>query len=250
MFIERDVGGLDGELAAVRHGVARIHGQVHDDLLDLSGIGLDGAEFGAGHHDQVDVLADQAREHLQVFGDDFVQVDDLRRQHLLAAEGEQLARKRGGAFGGAGDFLSGTAKFGVGRHALEQEFRVAGDHHQQVIEVVRDASGETADGFHFLRLAELLLEGAALGDVLGEDFVGGAVLGIFDGAAGHASGEGGAVLANPLGDEAVELFASAELVGEFEPFLRVGVESSQMTADDVVRVAYSRAWRRAPDSHP
>ena len=104
-----------------RHGVARVDRQVHDDLLDLAGIGLDRASRARDHH-EVDVLADQAGEHLQVFGDDLVEVDHFGRQHLLAAEGEQLARQRRGAFGGAGDLLSGTAKSASGAHALEQEF--------------------------------------------------------------------------------------------------------------------------------
>ena len=44
VLVERDVGGLDGELAALRHGVAGVHGKIHDDLVDLAGIGADGAE--------------------------------------------------------------------------------------------------------------------------------------------------------------------------------------------------------------
>ena len=40
-----DVGGFDGEFAALRHGVAGIHGQVHDDLIDLAGIGADRAQY-------------------------------------------------------------------------------------------------------------------------------------------------------------------------------------------------------------
>ena len=37
--------------------------------------------------------------------------------------------------------------------------------HQQIIEVVRDAASEFADGLHFLRLAQLVGEPLALGDV-------------------------------------------------------------------------------------
>ena len=54
--------------------------------------------------------------------------------------------------------------------ALQQELAVAGDHHEQIVEVVGDAAGEPADGFHLLRLAELLLQGAAFGDVFGKEF--------------------------------------------------------------------------------
>src|SRR5207253_3118340 len=40
--VEIHGGGLDRELAAARHGVARVDDQVHDDLLELPGIGSDG----------------------------------------------------------------------------------------------------------------------------------------------------------------------------------------------------------------
>ena len=40
MLIEFHVGGLNGESASMRHRVARIYGQIHDDLLDLAGIGV------------------------------------------------------------------------------------------------------------------------------------------------------------------------------------------------------------------
>ena len=47
----------------------------------------------------------------------------------------------------------------------EQQVRIADDRLQHVVEVVRDAAGELADGLHLLRLGELLLELALLGGV-------------------------------------------------------------------------------------
>ena len=46
----------------------------------------------------------------------------------------------------------------VGRHLLEQPAGLPANHHEQVVEVVRDAAREPADRLHLLRLAELLLE--------------------------------------------------------------------------------------------
>src|SRR5271168_2005050 len=43
------------------------------------------------------------------------------------------------------------------------------DDHEEIVEVVGDAAGETADGFHFLSLAELFFELMTLGNVLGDD---------------------------------------------------------------------------------
>ena len=47
----------------------------------------------------------------------------------------------------------------------QQQLAVAENHGQQVVEVVRHAAGQPADGFHLLRLLILRLERAAFGDV-------------------------------------------------------------------------------------
>ena len=50
----------------------------------------------------------------------------------------------------------GAALAGLG----QQQIGVAADHHQDVVEVVRDAAGQLADGFQLLRLSQLGLEPA------------------------------------------------------------------------------------------
>ena len=59
---------------------------------------------------------------------------------------------------------------GRGVGAIEQgivhERAVAEDGGQQVVEVVRDATGKVANRFHLLRLPQLLLEAMALGRLL------------------------------------------------------------------------------------
>ena len=49
LLVERDVGGFQREFAAVGHGVARVHGQVHDDLFNLSGVRLHHLQAGGGN---------------------------------------------------------------------------------------------------------------------------------------------------------------------------------------------------------
>src|SRR5258708_18169312 len=46
--VQVDVGALDCEAATSGHGVPRVHGQVHEDLLDLPGISLDLAHSRPG----------------------------------------------------------------------------------------------------------------------------------------------------------------------------------------------------------
>ena len=54
---------------------------------------------------QLDVLADQAAEHRLHREHRRAEIEQLRRQDLLAAEREQLARELGGALAGAIDLL-------------------------------------------------------------------------------------------------------------------------------------------------
>ena len=57
-----------------------------------------------------------------------VQVEHLRLEHLLAAEGEQLARQRGRALAGVADLLDASSRRGSSASRLaEQELGVAED---------------------------------------------------------------------------------------------------------------------------
>jgi hypothetical protein len=60
-----DVGRFDDELASLGHGVAGVDGQVEQHLLQLAGVGLDGAQGRA----QFDVLAEDTAEQVLGVGD-------------------------------------------------------------------------------------------------------------------------------------------------------------------------------------
>ena len=94
VLIQRDIGGLDGQLAAVGHGVASVHGEVQDHLFDLAGIGFDPAQFLRVDRLQFNILADEAAQHLLQVGNHGVQIQHQRLQHLFAAERQQLAGER------------------------------------------------------------------------------------------------------------------------------------------------------------
>jgi hypothetical protein len=79
-------------------------------------------------------------------------------------EREQLARELRGAVGRPLD-LDELVGARPGADPSPGDLAVAADDGQQVVEVVRDAAGELPDRLHLLRLAELVLEHAALGHV-------------------------------------------------------------------------------------
>ena len=95
--VEMAVGRLDGQAAAVRHGVAPVDREVQDGVLELARIG-EGPPQAAGQHGlDRDRFAERAPQQVGHAGDDAVGVDDLRRQRLLAREGEQPGGEVGGA---------------------------------------------------------------------------------------------------------------------------------------------------------
>ena len=104
-FIQADACGFNCELAAIGHGIARISGQVHDDLLDLHGIGAHTPNIATVGNGELKVLADQPRQHFADFLEHMIQIKQLQGLHLLAAEGQQLASQISGALGGFHDFL-------------------------------------------------------------------------------------------------------------------------------------------------
>src|ERR1700674_1744624 len=233
VLVEGDVGSLDGELAALRDGIARINGKVHDDLVDLAGIGADRADCGAWNHDQIDILADHAGKHFQVLGNYLIQVEDLRGEHLFAAEGQQLPGQRRCALRGIGDFLRRTPQPGIGSDPFEKKLGIAGDHHQQVVEIVGDAPGEASNRLHLLRLTELQLEHAGLGNVFHEKFEAASFFAVWNRASGNASHNGRAILADALRSQVVEFLPGVKIIGGLKPLLGIGVQASQMSAGEI-----------------
>ena len=76
---------------------------------------------------------------------------------LAAAEEEQLAREIGGALGGGANLAEALDRVGRQVRRLAGQLGLQQDHRENVVEIVRDAAGELADGVHLLRLPELLL---------------------------------------------------------------------------------------------
>ena len=163
--VEFHVRRFDRQPSAVGHRVARVDHQIQQYLLDLARVCLHAAKFSARQERHVNVFADHAREHPDHSRDRVVHVQHARLQDLLAAEGQQLARESGGPVGGFFHLLDAEAQRRGIRHAFQKQLGVALYHHQQIVEIVRHAPGEFADGLHLLRLAQLIGQALALGDV-------------------------------------------------------------------------------------
>ena len=164
--VQFHVGRLDDQLAPIRHGVARVDHQVHDDLLHLAGVGANGAQIFRRTNGQFDVFANQPRKQASHVRDRVIQIHHLRLQHLQAAESQKLACQAGSAIRRALNLLNFPGVFVRGRQRIAKKFGVSLDHHEKVVEIMGHAACQSAHRFHLLRLPELLLENVPFADVL------------------------------------------------------------------------------------
>ena len=106
-------------------------------------------------------------------GDQPVGVDHLRRQRLLAREGQQALVRLAARLAASqrGFHVCADIDLAARQLALHQ-VHGADDDRQHVVEVMRDAAGQLADRLHLLHLADLRLGRLARGDLLPEAGIG------------------------------------------------------------------------------
>src|SRR5450759_2627326 len=92
-LIQLHVGRFNHYLAALRHGIASVHHQVDEDLLDLCRVHFDRLQVRFQHRNQVDVLGDDAAQELVCLPHHGIDVQNFWLEHLPPAEGQQLSRQ-------------------------------------------------------------------------------------------------------------------------------------------------------------
>jgi hypothetical protein len=98
------------------------------------------------------VRANHPRQHAPEVADDGVQIEDLRRQRLLAAVRKQLSRQVCRTLGRLDDLVRVATQPLVESARSAEEVAVAADREQKVVEVVGDPACELSDRFELLRL--------------------------------------------------------------------------------------------------
>ena len=154
--VEIGVAGFDGQLAAVRHGVARVEREIEQ---RASSSDTSASTFHSPAPLIVSSsmrLAERARQQIGHADDQPVGVDRARIERLPAREREQPLGQLRGPLGA--DQRVVERAFGARLdHAALGDAEIADDDGQQVVEVVRDAAGQLADRLHLLRLPQRLL---------------------------------------------------------------------------------------------
>ncbi len=143
------------QYAAVRHGVPGVDRQIHQHLLQLGRTRLHHKRFGAQHRIQLNVFTDHPAHQLFKPGDDIIDIHNLHFKDLLAAECQKLPGKLPGPDPCLIDQLQQLMVGMVQAQGVQNEFSIAQNNGQQIVEVVGHPAGKPADGFHFLCLLEL-----------------------------------------------------------------------------------------------
>jgi hypothetical protein len=166
VLADHDATGGDGKPPAAWHGVARVHTQVHDDLIRHAGIRPNPQVRVSELEHEIDVFADEPAKHLRQAGDDRVEIERLHVRRLAPAEEQELPCQGRGPFGFAPKVMQPAAHVGAEVRLFLQHADSEDHRREDVVEVVRHAAGQPADRLQLLRLAQLLFEAALFGDVL------------------------------------------------------------------------------------
>src|SRR5579863_2151998 len=242
-LVQVDVASFDHQPSAARHGVARVHHQVHQHLFDLRWVGLDGADIRRKFAVNPDVFAHQPAQQLLQAVHNAVEINILWLQNLLAAERQQLMYQGCGTFAGIVDALDIVSKSGLAFGTLARQFGIALDDGQQIVEVVCDAPSQASDSFHPARLLRLHLHQLALADVHQQAFHHWVILAAFSDGGGVADPNGRAVFASQAVFRLERLSLQAGLLGFlyrrmivrvniFQPVFRIGEPLFRRIAED------------------
>ena len=135
------------------HGVAGVERQIEDRGGQLIGVDGGDAGFVLEHRFDLDMLAERRPQQLGGVDDQRVDVDLARLQRLLAGEREQMLGEIRAACGGVVDHPGDGRELRLLLDRVRQDLDGSGDDRQDIVEIMRDAAGELAEGFHLSRTA-------------------------------------------------------------------------------------------------
>ena len=153
-----------GQLAAGGHGIAGIDGEIEENLMELRVVANDVPEFFGRIDFKLNGLGKSLVHELFDFVGNFPHVQRHAFAFCHAAKGEDLFHQLCAALGAVIQTGQQMREFGIMRLLLEQ---ADGNHdgRENIIQVVRHATGERAQTFDPLAAGDLLLEFAGVRDV-------------------------------------------------------------------------------------
>ncbi|PAV70345.1 hypothetical protein WR25_02886 [Diploscapter pachys] len=169
-----DRRGIDPDVPAFGQGIAGVDDQVEHRAFQLHRVDQGDGRQGGQLQGQGDSFTDRAGHQFLKRAHVLVDVNWTGIERLLTGKGQQPLGEHSGAVGRAQRHLGVLRHLihTVFRHPLADQLKAGDDAGKQVVEIVGDAPGETAQGVHFLQLQQLRLGAHALGYFLGQLAVG------------------------------------------------------------------------------
>ncbi len=154
-LVEYRQAGGNVNRSAARHGVPGVERQIDEDLFHVPLVRARRRQVRLAIKMQLISLADELAQHLGQSLHRSRKSNGFELHGLLVAERQQPARQGRRALAGLGDARDGFRGGSRAQGFAAQQIRVALDHRQQVVELVRDARGQASYGLQLLRLAQL-----------------------------------------------------------------------------------------------
>jgi len=163
---------FEQDRAAAGHRLPRVRDQVDEDLVELARVSLDQGHVPRQPGLEVDPFAHHVAQERRDRLHDVVEVDHPQLQHLPAPDRQQLPGERRRAFGCAHDRAYALPELHVLSELGQDQRGLTVNDREQVVEVVGDSAGQSADRVQPLALAQSqllrtqpLLASPALADV-------------------------------------------------------------------------------------
>src|SRR5262245_22593524 len=144
------------ENAAVRHRLHGVRAKIHDDLMKLRRLADHGDVAGFELALETHGTRERRSEKLERLSDYRLHVHRRTVAHAAAAEREDSLDERLRTRPRMHHVVDIAAQIASVRRRLLRHFAITQNRAEYVVEVVRDAAGERADGFHFLRFPQSL----------------------------------------------------------------------------------------------
>ena len=162
VLVEYDVPGFERQLAAIRHRVTGVESQIENRGRELAGVDQRRRGIVRQHRFDFDLFAKRRAQQPRGVDDQGVDVSVARLQRLPARERQQMPGQISPPRRGGADHVGDLDEFRPILDRVTENFDGAGDHGQNIVEIVRNATRELADRFHLLRLPDLGLVGLDL----------------------------------------------------------------------------------------
>ena len=121
--------------------------------FEVIGVSFDSPQAGASNGLNLDALTQRALKKLLQAADKVVDVNGFGIQRLAARESKQPAGQGAGTLGAALGMRQRAIQVGTGGELTRMafgRFQIADDDHQQIVEVMGDASAQLPYGFQLL----------------------------------------------------------------------------------------------------